>query len=66
MFLVGRTRATECLPVIGVSRCRTVADARYLTERLTAGEIAQLCGWASQYVRDRRRGFGIPLRRPGT
>src|SRR6476659_6100940 len=39
---------------------------RYLTDRLTAEEIGQLCGWSSQYIRDRLRDHGIPLRPPGT
>ena len=39
---------------------------RYLTDRLTAEEIAELCGWSSQYIRDRLRDHGIPLRPPGT
>ena len=39
---------------------------RYLTDRLTAEEIGELCGWSSQYVRDRLRDHGIPLRPPGT
>ncbi|MEP6563067.1 MAG: hypothetical protein ABJD68_18550, partial [Nakamurella sp.] len=32
---------------------------------MSAEEIAEQCGWSSQYVRDRLRDFGIPLRRPG-
>jgi len=39
---------------------------RYLTDRLTAEEIGELCGWSSQYIRDRLRDNGIPLRPPGT
>jgi len=39
---------------------------RYLTDRLTAEEIGELCGWSSQYIRDRLRDHGIPLRPPGT
>jgi hypothetical protein len=39
---------------------------RYLTDRLTAEEIGELCGWSSQYIRDRLRDHGIRLRPPGT
>ena len=39
---------------------------RYVVEKMTAEEISELSGWSSQYVRDRLRDFGIPLRRPGT
>src|SRR6478752_1085518 len=39
---------------------------RYVVDKLTAEEIASQCGWSSQYVRDRLRDYGIPLRRPGT
>ena len=44
---------------------RWLAD-RYLVDGLSTEEIAGRCGWSSQYVRDRLRDFGIPLRRPGT
>jgi len=44
---------------------RWLAD-RYVVDKLTAEEISELSGWSSQYVRDRLRDFGIPLRRPGT
>jgi len=39
---------------------------RYVADMMSADEIAEKCGWSSQYVRDRLRDFGIPLRRPGT
>jgi hypothetical protein len=39
---------------------------RYLVDRLTAEQIGVLCGWSGQYVRDRLRDHGIPLRRRGT
>jgi AraC-like DNA-binding protein len=38
---------------------------RYVDDRLSTDQIAQLCGWSSQYVRDRLRDFGIPLRGTG-
>ena len=39
---------------------------RYVADMMSADEIAEKCGWSSQYVRERLRDFGIPLRRPGT
>jgi len=38
---------------------------RYVADMMSADEIAEKCGWSGQYVRDWRRDFGIPLRRPG-
>ena len=35
---------------------------RYVVDRLTATQIAVETGWSSQYVRDRLRDHGIPLR----
>jgi len=37
----------------------------YLEDGLSADAIADLCGWSSQYVRNRLRENSIPLRRPG-
>lgn len=39
---------------------------RYVADMMSAEEIAEQSGWSSQYIRDRLRDFGIPLRRPGT
>jgi hypothetical protein len=38
---------------------------RYVEERSSAQEIGAETGWSSQYVRDRLRDHGIPLRPPG-
>ena len=38
---------------------------RYVVDKLSTEEIAERCGWSSQYVRDRLRDFGIPLRPRG-
>jgi hypothetical protein len=34
---------------------------RYVADMMSADEIAEQCGWSSQYVRDRLRDFGIPI-----
>jgi len=38
---------------------------RYVVDKLSTEEIAEQCGWSSQYVRDRLRDYGIPLRPRG-
>ena len=38
---------------------------RYVEQRRTAQQIAAETGWSSQYIRDRLRDHGIPLRPPG-
>lgn len=43
----------------------TYLRRRYLLEGISANAIAAETGWSSQYVRDRLRDHGIPLREPG-
>jgi hypothetical protein len=54
----------------GAAADRVELTARYLRRRyvvngLTATQIAAETGWSSQYVRDRFRDHGIPLRPRG-
>jgi len=73
LLVVGRVAAvTESMPGSRPgARERAAPSAswladRYLVDLLTSEQIAVMCGWSAQYVRDRLREHGIPLRRPGT